>query len=109
MSTVRDVLAQKTNNHVHTIDEGASVLDAVRKMNQYRIGCLVVTREDTTVSGILAERDVIQRIGCGQEDLSRVPVSDVMKREVIVCTPADGLNAVRSVMRDAVDPPDAGC
>ena len=34
-----------------------------------------------------------------QEDLSRVPVSDVMKREVIVCTPADGLDAVRSVMR----------
>ena len=99
MSTVQDVLVGKTNPHVHTIAETASVLDAVRAMNQYRIGCLVVTREDTTISGIIAERDVIRRLGCAQEDLSRVPVSDVMEREVIVCTPADGLDAVRSVMR----------
>ena len=111
MSTVQDVLVGKTNPHVHTIAETASVLDAVRAMNQYRIGCLVVTREDTTIGGIIAERDVIRRLGCAQEDLSRVPVSDVMKREVIVCTPADRLDAVRSVMRDqwirqmpAVDP-----
>ena len=99
MSTVKDVLAGKTTAHVHTIAETASVLDAVKAMNQYRIGCLVVTREDTTISGIIAERDVIRRIGCAQEDLSRVPVSDVMEREVIVCTPADGLDTVRSVMR----------
>ena len=99
MSTVNEVLAGKTTPHVHTIAETASVLDAVQAMNEYRIGCLVVTREDTTISGIIAERDVIRRIGCAQEDLSRVPVSDVMKREVIVCTPADGLDAVRSVMR----------
>ena len=99
MSTVKDVLDGKTSPHVHTIAETASVLDAVRAMNRYRIGCLVVTREDTTMSGIIAERDVIRRIGGAQEDLSRVPVSDVMSREVIVCTPADGLDAVRSVMR----------
>ena len=99
MSTVKDVLDGKTTPHVHTIAETASVLDAVQAMNEYRIGCLVVTREDTTISGIIAERDVIRRIGCAQEDLSRVPVSDVMEREVIVCTPADGLDAVRSVMR----------
>jgi CBS domain-containing protein len=99
MSTVKDVLDGKASPHVHTIAETASVLDAVQAMNQYRIGCLVVTREDTTISGIIAERDVIRRIGCAQEDLSRVPVSDVMKREVIVCIPSDGLDAVRSVMR----------
>jgi CBS domain-containing protein len=99
MSTVKDVLDGKTSPHVHTIAETASVLDAVRAMNRYRIGCLVVTSEDTTISGIIAERDVIRRIGSAQEDLSRVPVSDVMEREVIVCTPADGLDAVRSVMR----------
>ena len=99
MSTVKDVLAGKTTARVYTIAETASVLDAVTAMNQYRIGCLVVTREDTTISGIIAERDVIRRIGGAQEDFSRVPVSDVMKREVIVCTPADGLDSVRSVMR----------
>ena len=66
MSTVNDVLAGKTTAYVHTIAETASVLDAVQAMNRYRIGCLVVTREDTTISGIIAERDVIRRIGCAR-------------------------------------------
>ena len=67
MSTVKDVLAGKTTAQVYTIAETASVLDAVTAMNQYRIGCLVVTREDTTIiSGIIAERDVIRRIGCAR-------------------------------------------
>jgi CBS domain-containing protein len=99
MPTVKDVLAEKETTHVHTIEETASVLDAVEKLNRFRIGCLVVTREDTTISGLIAERDVIRRIGGVQVDLSQVPVSDVMTREVIVCTPADSLNAVRSIMR----------
>jgi CBS domain-containing protein len=99
MPTVKDVLAEKETTHVHTIAETASVLDAVEKLNRFRIGCLVVTREDTTISGLIAERDVIRRIGGVQVDLSQVPVSDVMTREVIVCTPADSLNAVRSIMR----------
>jgi CBS domain-containing protein len=99
MPTVKDVLAEKATTHVHTIAETASVLDAVEKLNRFRIGCLVVTREDTTISGLIAERDVIRRIGGVQVDLSQVPVSDVMTREVIVCTPADSLNAVRAIMR----------
>jgi CBS domain-containing protein len=99
MPTVKDVLAEKETTHVHTIEETASVLDAVENLNRFRIGCLVVTREDTTISGLIAERDVIRRIGGVQVDLSQVPVSDVMTREVIVCTPADSLNAVRSIMR----------
>ena len=34
MSTVQDVLVEKTNPHVHTIAETASVMDAVRAMNE---------------------------------------------------------------------------
>src|SRR3979411_2366619 len=99
MPTVKDVLAEKETTHVPTSEETASVLDAVENLNRFRIGCLVVTREDTTISGLIAERDVIRRIGGVQVDLSQVPVSDVMTREVIVCTPADSLNAVRAIMR----------
>lgn len=98
MSTVKEVLAEKATTHVHRISESSSVLDAVKKMTRYRVGCLVVTREDMTVSGIIAERDVIRRIACVQQDLSQVPVNDVMTREVIVCTPADSVNTVRSIM-----------
>ena len=98
MSTVKDLLVEKATTHVHRISESSSVLEAVKKMTRYRVGCLVVTREDTTVSGIIAERDVIRRIACVQQDLTQIPVNDVMTREVIVCTPEDSVNTVRSVM-----------
>ncbi len=98
MPTVQDVLEEKATKYVHTIVETASVLAAIKKMIQYRIGCLVVTRDDKTISGIIAERDVVRRMATVQQDLSQVPVGDVMTREVIVCTVEDSLNRVRSIM-----------
>jgi CBS domain-containing protein len=60
-------------------------------MNKHRVGCLVVTREDAMVIGIVAERDVLQFIASVQQDLSLVPVSKVMTRNAIVCSPEDSL------------------
>ena len=98
MSTVNDILVAK-GGLVHTISESSSVADAIKKMTGERVGCLVVVRDDASVSGIIAERDVLRRLAAGQEDLSKLPVSDVMTGEVIVCSPSDGLNKVRSIMK----------
>ena len=99
MPLVEDVLAEKRDTHVHTIAESASVLDAIKKMIQHRIGCLVVTGEGSTMCGFIAERDVIRRLADVQDDLAQVPVSDIMSRTVIVCAPTDTLNVVRSIMK----------
>ena len=49
MSTVMEILANK-GSQVHTIAEGATVLEAIRKMNEHRIGSLVAVREDGGIS-----------------------------------------------------------
>lgn len=98
MSTVKILLSDKSTA-VHTVSESATVLDAVKDMSMYRIGCLVVTREDGTISGIIAEQDVLRRMALEQEDISNLSVMDVMTTEVIVCSPADSLNTVRSIMK----------
>ena len=98
MSTVKEILSAK-GTHVETISESADVLNAVKKMNAERIGCLVVTGDDDGVKGIVAERDILRRIATTQEDLSHVPVSQVMTRHVIVCRPTDRLNQMRSTMK----------
>ncbi|MDH3716698.1 MAG: CBS domain-containing protein [Planctomycetota bacterium] len=98
MSTVHDILSVK-GSLVHTISGSSSVADAIKKMTDKQVGCLVVIRDDSSVSGIISERDVMRRLAAGQEDLSKLPVSDVMTAEVIVCTYSDGLNRVRSIMK----------
>ena len=57
MNTVQDILADK-GSRVHTVSESASVLEAVGKMNDERIGSLVTTRADGAISGIVTEREV---------------------------------------------------
>jgi CBS domain-containing protein len=73
MPTVNDVLAEKETTHVHTIAETASVWDAVEKLNRFRIGCLVVTREDRPVSSI------------GTENWNSPPAARALKLEWCVC------------------------
>lgn len=99
MPTVRDILTHKPDTTVHSTTAASSCLDAVRKMSGHRIGSLVVTDADGTLAGIVTERDILWHVAARPADLAAVPVSEVMTREVIVCTPEDDLNAVRSIFR----------
>ena len=98
-SSVSELLSQKLTTPVHSISESSSVLDAIKNMSTYRIGCLTVTQEDATIRGIISEQDIFRRMAAVQEDLSQVPVRDVMTTEVIVCSPADTINTVQSIMK----------
>jgi CBS domain-containing protein len=97
MPTVKDVLAVKGES-LHTIDAGATVLDATRKMNQHKIGALVVMQEGR-VAGIVSERDVLSRVVAEEIQPSSVKVEAVMTREVICCSPEDDLDEVSAIMK----------
>ncbi|MBI3467721.1 MAG: CBS domain-containing protein [Planctomycetes bacterium] len=99
MPTVRDILAHKSDTTVHSIAAASSCLDAVKKMSQLRIGSLVVTGPDGALVGIVTERDILWHVVAHPADVAVVPVSDVMTRDVVVCTPEDDLNAIRSIIR----------
>jgi CBS domain-containing protein len=97
MPSVQDVLSSK-GAHVHSIVPSASVLDAIRKMNQHKIGALLVMDEGKVV-GIFTERDVLRRV-MGQELLpANVSVGEVMTRDVICVEPDTDLDEVSSIMQ----------
>ena len=98
MPTARDVLSDK-GNQVHTTTPGATVLDAINKMNQHKIGALVVT-DGGKVVGIFTERDVLRRVAGERKDPSRTFVKDVMTADVICCAPETDLEQVSAVMRE---------
>ena len=97
MPTVRDVLSAKGES-LFSIDGQATVLDATRKMNQHKVGALVVM-ESGRVSGIFTERDVLTRVISEELPPAAVQVAAVMTRDVICCSPDDDLDEVSAIMK----------
>lgn len=98
MARIRDVLSRKART-LHTVESGASVLEAARVMNDHKIGSVVVVHGGRMV-GILTERDILTRVVARQSDPSLTRVADVMTRRVLTCRPDTTLNEARLVMRE---------
>lgn len=97
MPTVLDVILAKGDT-VHSISPTESVLDAVHKMNQFKIGCLMVMQNDQ-VMGIFTERDVLRRIIGEGRNVADVTVGEVMTSEVVCCRPETDLDDVSAIMK----------
>ena len=97
MATVHDILSVK-GSHVHTVSPAGTVLEATVRMNQHKIGAMVVTVGDRVV-GMFTERDVLRRVVAEQRDPAAVTVGEVMTSEVISCGLEDDLDDVGLVMQ----------
>src|SRR5256885_17091939 len=97
MPTVRDVLAVK-GEQVHYIEPQMSVLDAIRKMNQHKIGALLVTHGQQ-VAGIFTERDVLRRVIGEERNPAQVTVAEGMTEDVICVEPETDLDEVSNIMK----------
>lgn len=100
MPCVSDILANK-EGYVFTIPPSAEVLEAVRKMNQRRIGALVVVDGETypgRVVGMFTERDVLRLVGALQ-DVTSLRVGEVMTRDVVTVSPDADIEEVQEIMK----------
>lgn len=97
MAKVQDILAMK-GPRVHTIRARDSVLQAIQKMNEYKIGALVVTHEDQVV-GMFTERDVLQRVIPQDVTPAVMTVDEVMSSEVICVRPDTHIDDASSIMK----------
>ena len=98
MPTAQDILSNKAT-HLQTISPGASVLEATHKMNQNKIGALVVL-EGKQMVGIFTERDVLRRIVGEQRMPGQVLVGEVMTTDVICCRPNTDVEDVSAIMKE---------
>jgi CBS domain-containing protein len=98
MATVQVLLATK-GSAVQSIGPRASALDAALRMNEHKIGCLVVMDERRVV-GMFSERDILRRIVAERRDPATTAVADVMTTEVLCCRPHTEIDEARSVMKN---------
>ena len=82
------------------VPRDATVLEAVRRMTERRIGAVPVV-DSGRVVGIFSERDVMSRVVAAGRDPSATPVGDVMTTDLVVASPADDYEACLSLMQRA--------
>src|SRR5205809_3731930 len=97
MPSVADILAVK-GPQVHSTTPGTTVLMATQKMNQYKLGALIVM-QGNEVAGIFTERDVLRRVVAEQRDPSTATVAEVMTTNVITVKPDTDLDEVSAIMQ----------
>lgn len=86
MDTPIGMLLSRKGSAVHSVAVSASVADAVRVMNQHRIGSVVVL-DHGHVAGMFTERDVLTRIVAAGRNPYVTPVHEVMTTDVITVAP----------------------
>lgn len=101
MSHVADLLASK-GDQIHTITPNASVYEATARMNQHRIGALVVVQREAPdqIVGMFTERDVLRRVVGQLRYPDLVQVGEVMTRDVICCTPETTVDEAAAIMQE---------
>src|SRR5688572_24988809 len=97
MPTVSDVLGVK-GGQVHSVSPSTRVLDAIQKMNQHKIGAVLVVHEGQ-VAGIFTERDVLRRVIGEERNPAACTVAEVMTDHVICVRPDTDLDDVSTIMQ----------
>ena len=98
MPSVREVLSSKGST-VYSTSPDATVLEAVERMNDHKIGALVVMDGEDVV-GMFTERDVLRRVVGQERSPSATKVGDVMTSEVVCCKPDADLDDVAAIMKN---------
>jgi CBS domain-containing protein len=97
MTTIRQILARKPD--VYSIDPDATVIDALRLMEEKNVGALLVMRGPALL-GIFSERDYARRMILRGRTSRDTPVREVMTGDVFVITPDTGAGECMVHMTD---------
>lgn len=90
---IRDIMIE----NVITAKKETTVEDAVRLMNKYEIGCLVVV-EDGKPVGIVTERDLLKRVLAKSKALRRLKVSQIMSYPLVSAKPIIEIEEATKIM-----------
>ena len=99
MTAVADILKSKSDNTVHAIAPGDSVLDALQRIAEKRIGALLVMEGETIVA-IVTERDYARKIALLGRTSAATLVRDVMTADVMYVRPTQTSQECMALMTE---------
>mgnify|MGYP001762305369 CR=1 FL=1 len=97
MKTVAEVIRNKANAYVYSVDSEDSLLDGLRILAEHRIGALVVLSGGRLV-GIVSERDYVRKVALAERSLLNTKINEIMTSEVISVGPRDSVQYCMELM-----------
>jgi CBS domain-containing protein len=94
---VADILAAK-GSAVTTVSPAETIATLSNRLRERRIGAAVVSRDGQTVDGVISERDIAYGLCIHTGDLHTMPVSSLMTKAVITCSPDDSVAIIAATM-----------
>lgn len=94
---VSNILAAK-GKRVITIKPSDTITVLAERLRQQRIGAAVVSSDGQSVDGVITERDIAYGLAQHKGALHAMPVSALMTKTVITCSPDDNVAMVASTM-----------
>lgn len=98
MDTIRQIIGN-AGRDVHSVAPSDTVLTAAQRMNEHRIGSLVVL-DGAQLVGIITERDILRRVVAARREPIATLVSEVMTAEVLTCNPKTPVSVAKTAMRE---------
>jgi CBS domain-containing protein len=95
--TVAEILAAK-GPRIITIKPSDTIATLCECLREKRIGAAVVSSNGMTADGVISERDVAFGLAVHKAKLHGLPVSELMTKTVITCSPSDTVALVASTM-----------
>ncbi|PJZ67995.1 CBS domain-containing protein, partial [Leptospira perolatii] len=90
-------ILEKKDRQILSVDPNTSVWDAIRFMNKYDIGSVMVLSGEKLV-GIFTERDVLHITAKDRDGLFDKPVSEVMSTSLTTMSPNTEVDEVLNIM-----------
>ncbi len=84
-NSITTILAGKSRA-LHAVSTKVTVLEAVQKMNQHKVGAILVMEGEKLV-GIFTERDVLTRVISATLDPRVTVITEVMTKNVLTIAP----------------------
>lgn len=96
---VADVLKGK-GSEIKSIAPTATVRELSERLRVADVGAMIVSTGKGDIAGIVTERDIVRAFATHGSALESMPVSDVMTRRVVTCSPDDSISQIARTMTE---------
>lgn len=97
-TSITTILAGKSRA-LFTVSTTVTVIEAVQKMNQHKVGAVLVMNGDK-LAGIFTERDVLTRVITSNLDPRLTPITQAMSANVLTVPPETTVQQVMDIFAE---------
>ena len=98
-SDQNNLISTLLERKVISINENDSLYDAIKVLSEQKIGALPVLNNQEKLSGMLSERDIIQKVSFNKTiDLPHTQIKSIMTTKIITCNQNTESNVLMTIM-----------